>query len=390
MTRNDPRPSGTDAGVTTLSRAQALALRLSAVRSRTWDLVAPVAPEDLDRVRDPLMSPLSWDLGHIAAYEDLWLCHRAGGLPLLRDDLADVYDAFETPRAVRGDQPYLRHGDARAYMDQVRGRSLSILSTLDDTFLAELVAEHELQHQETMLQALQLAPAGAYHPPAIVAEPRQVGGDGVVELEGGQVELGAPREGFAYDNERPAHTAEIEPCALGAWPVTCGAWAAWIADGGYARRKWWSEAGWAWRNAEHARRPRYWTADGKVRWFDRVEPIDDARPVLNVSFWEAEAFARAHGARLPREAEWEAARRADLLEGVGAGWEWTQTPFDGYAGFRAHPYREYSEVFFGDRYRVLRGGSFATHPTVARPTFRNWDLPQRRQIFTTVRLAFDA
>ena len=164
--------------------------------------------------------------------------------------------------------------------------------------------------------------------------------------------------------------------------------------GGYERREWWSQEGWAWKQ-EH-----------DITHHPAVAAGHPEAPVCHVSWFEADAFARAHGARLPTEAEWEKAAtwtrpepggtegstREDtgVLAAVGQVWEWTQSPFRGYPGFVAYPYREYSEVFFGDAYRVLRGGSWATHPRVASLSFRNWDLPQRRQIFAGLRLAQDA
>src|SRR4051812_18619394 len=234
------------------------------------------------------MSPLSWDLGHIAAYEDLWVCHRAGGLPLLRPRLAEVYDAFETPRAARGDAPYLRRNDALDYQAAVRRRALAVLAAGSAGEYAQLVAEHEGQHCETMLQALQLAPAGTYRPP----EWLRVGGpmpDGAPpELVGaGEATIGAAQAGFAYDNERPRHAIELDAFAIDPFPVVAGAWRAWMEDGGYARREWWSEEGWAWRIAEGAERPLAWTADGRVRLFDEVAPLDPARPVMHVCSYEA-------------------------------------------------------------------------------------------------------
>ena len=372
---------------------------LSEARERTLALVADVSDEDLDRVHDPLMSPLVWDLGHIAAFEDLWLNQRAGGLEPLEPDLAIVYDADEIPRAQRGDIPYLRRDDAIAYMAAVRERTLGVSAP---EFLWEMVLQHEHQHNETMLQTLQLAGQGTFSPDYRAAAAGRPAG-GSLAVEAGPFEMGFAGNGFAYDNERPAHEVDLPAFEIDAAPVTNAAFAEFVADGGYARRSLWSEAGWDWRTRGGATRPLYWTANGAERRFERVEPLEPDLPVMHVSWFEADAFARWRGARLPTEAEWEKAAKLHGAQGghldqldfgpgpagpfVGDCWEWTASTFEGYPGFEAFPYREYSEVFFGDGYRVLRGASWATRPSVARATFRNWDLPERRQIFAGFRCA---
>jgi iron(II)-dependent oxidoreductase len=330
---------------------------LERVRARTLALVDHLAAADLERVLDPLMSPLVWDLAHIAAYEDLWLCARHGDRPLLRPDLAALYDAFETPRAVRGDLPLLDTPGAFDYLADVRARTLAVLDEREagDGTLLELVARHELQHTETMRQAMAL---GGLLPPGEPPSGPTGGREGWVAVPAGSFPMGAGPEGFAYDNERPRHRVDIRAFAIARRPVTNAAWRAWVE------------------------------ADGREDGSTAATGHPDA-PVCHVSWHDADAFARAHGARLPTEAEWETARALGALDDVGHVWEWTASPFVGYPGFRAHPYREYSEVFFGDEYRVLRGGSWATDRRVATPTFRNWDLPQRRQIFAGLRLARD-
>ena len=375
---------------------------LAEARERTLLLVEPVSDPDLDRVHDPLMSPLVWDLGHIAAYEDVWVCHRTGGLDLLRPDLAELYDAFETPRAKRGDTPYLRRAEALDYMAAVRERSLEVLAaTGADHHVWHLVAQHEHQHDETMLQTLQLADPGAFAPERPV-----VGGTaaaGTLTLPGGQVETGHAGAGFVYDNELPRHPVELAPFAIDRAPVTNAAYLEFIDDDGYQREELWSEQGWAHRLRGRWERPLYWTPDEGIRRFDREVELEPDLPVMHVSWFEADAFARWRGARLPSEAEWEhAAEVAGAEHGnldqldfgpgpagpfVGDCWEWTAGEFRGYPGFAPFPYREYSEVFFDRGYRVLRGASWATRPAVARETFRNWDLPQRRQIFAGFRCA---
>jgi iron(II)-dependent oxidoreductase len=375
---------------------------LDEARSRTLALVEPVSEADLDRQHHPLMSPLVWDLGHIAAFEDLWVCREAG-LELLRPDLAEVYDATETPRPKRVDLPYLRRNEAVAYMGAVRERMLASLDSVPP-FIVEMLLQHEHQHNETMLQTLQLAEPGVYAPPR--TRPSGAAGAGSVAVAGGPAQIGFEGDGFAYDNERPRHRVELDAYRIDRAPVTNARFLEFVEDGGYGRRELWSEEGWALREREGWERPLYWTAEGGERRFDSIEPLAGDLPVMHVSWFEADAYARWRGARLPTEAEWEHA--ASLFEPergaldqldfgpgpagpfVGDCWEWTASEFGGYPGFEAYPYAEYSEIFFGDGYRVLRGASWGTRPSVARPTFRNWDHPQRRQIFAGFRCAEDA
>lgn len=394
--------------------AAATLATLDEARRETLALIAHLDDGELERTLSPIMSPLVWDLAHIAAYEDLWLAHRHAGLELLRPDLTELYDAFETPRSLRGEVELLSAPQARAYMEEVRERvaGATVREGVGDGLLHELVLRHELQHTETMRQTMAIV---GLLPPG---EPRLrplAGADGWRELPAGNFMMGAGPEGFAYDNERPRHRAETPAFRIARRPVSNASWLRFSEGGGYERREWWSEEGWAWKE-EYDITHHLSVADARVGGLEWAGGAGGV-PISHVSWFEADAFARAHDARLPTEAEWERAATWDqpspdeageaprnggahaiggagghnsgALEGVGQVWEWTGSSFRGYPGFAPHPYREYSEVFFGEAYRVLRGGSWATSPRVAGPTFRNWDLPLRRQIFAGVRLARD-
>jgi iron(II)-dependent oxidoreductase len=370
--------------VTSGSR-DAIADLLSEARERTLELIEPLDDEQLNRVYSPLLSPLAWDLGHIANFEELWLVQTIGDREPLHGELGRFYDAIENPRKTRGELPILRDAELRAYMADVRERTLEVLATVElgpdadhpllrEGFVYEMLLAHEHQHNETMLQLLQMV--DGYELPRRYVEKRSVSvprRPEAVLVAAGEHEIGAPPRGFAYDNERPRHTVELGAFEIDRTPVANGAYTEFM-------------------EATEAEPPRYWEADGAGGWVDTArggrEPVDPARPVVHLSWDQADAFARWAGKRLPSEHEWEAAR--PRLDAVGHGWEWTSSHFLAYPGFEAFPYREYSEVFFGGTYRVLRGSSWATHPRVVRPSFRNWDLPQRSQIFAGLRCARDA
>jgi iron(II)-dependent oxidoreductase len=244
---------------------------------------------------------------------------------------------------------------------------------LREGFVYEMLLAHELQHNETMLQLLQMVEG--YEPPAADLDPGAPAdpeGPETISVEEGEYAIGAPARGFAYDNERPRHTVSLEAFEIDRAPVTNAGYAAFLEEAGSEPPLYWEHEDDAWVDTARGRRA----------------PIEPSLPVIHVSWHQADAFARWAGKRLPSEHEWEAAR--PRLEGVGHGWEWTSSSFLAYPGFEAFPYREYSEVFFGDEYKVLRGSSWATHPHVVRPSFRNWDLPQRNQLFAGLRCARDA
>jgi iron(II)-dependent oxidoreductase len=406
---------------------QELAAALTRARETTLRLVEPVADEQLVAQVSPIMSPLVWDLAHIGWFEELWLIRRVADDEPSLERLDDLYDAFQQSRGQRSRLPILTPTEARAYLETVRRHALRVLegTQLEESdplfrgaYVYGLVLQHERQHQETMLQTLQLsgvAYATLSHD-ELQAPPRPED----VLVPSGAFTFGTNDQPWAYDNEQPAHVVELPAFRIERYPVTNERFAEFLEDGGYRKRRYWSDDGWEWLQEERVQAPLSWQR-GRGGWnrrrFGRWEPVPPAEPVQHISFYEAEAVAAWAGKRLPTEAEWEkAAQRADSDGNANLGreslgplpvarratssvgcecmlgdvWEWTSSPFTGYPGFTAFPYAEYSEVFFGNEHRVLRGGSWATDPLVARITFRNWDYPQRRQLFSGVRLAADA
>ncbi len=422
-----------------------LAGELTEARERTLRLLAPLSDDDLRRQHDPLMSPPLWDLGHIAAFEELWLTRNLSG-QIEFSEMPGLYNPFEHPRRVRGKLALPGLAEARETMDRTRRSVLERLATADfdsgpallrDAYVYRMVLQHEYQHDETILQTLQLKQGEPYHPLERRAVPAGRGlASGMVRFPGGTVELGTDDRSAAYDNERPRHRLQLAPFSIDVTPVTNGDYLKFIEAGGYHRRELWSDEGWRWLQEADVSAPKHWsrTADGwTTRTMDLVRPLDDARPVCHVCWYEAEAYAGFVGKRLPTEAEWETAASWDPATGaarrypwgddvwtpelanldqlafdtapigayprnisplgcygmIGDVWEWTATDFHAYPGFEPFPYREYSEAFFGTEYKVLRGGSWATRPGAVRSTFRNWDYPIRRQIFSGFRCASD-
>jgi len=422
-----------------------IAQLLAEARERTLLLISVLSDDDLHMQHDPLMSPIIWDVGHIAHFEELWLTQNLDG-PIEFSEMPGLYNPFEHPRATRAALPLPTLAQMMTRLEEIRARVLDRLDKIEwndnnpllkGGYVYNMVLQHEYQHNETILQTLQLKKGDPYRAPRSTTFPRRsLTAGGMVRFDSAHVTIGTTDRTRAYDNERPQHEVYVRSFLIDRAPVTNGRYLDFMDDDGYARNDLWSPAGRRWLAESGAVSPKYWTRDGDgwiTRTMDLIRPVDATRPVCHVCYHEAEAFAKWDGSRLPTEVEWEAAatwdpvtQRArifpwgdfdpdskaanidqlsfdtapvgtyDALSPIGCYgmigdvWEWTSSDFAGYPGFRSFPYKEYSEEFFGTDYKVLRGGSWATRPGAIRSTFRNWDYPIRRQIFSGFRCARDA
>lgn len=436
-----------------------LATWVADARRRTLDLARSLAAGELLGPRLAIVNPPLWELGHVAWFQERWALRHAAGRPPFRADADALYDSTAIPHDTRWSLPLPCLAETVAYLRATSTAVLGVLQALrpEERYFVELSVLHEDMHAEALAFSRQTL---GWAPPALAdvaregaperGEPgegaRGRAGDrgapadraargegdlpGDARVPGGAFLLGSPPdEPFVFDNEKWAHEVSVAPFSIARAPVTQAAYAAFVDEGGYARRELWSEAGWAWRAAAGAEAPAYWTREGgawRRRDFDRLVPLEPHRPVVNVCLHEAEAYCRFAGRRLPSELEWEVAAagepgregrlaprkrrfpwgdapagpdRAHLdfralhpidvgalpagdsafgcRQMIGNVWEWTASAFVPYPAFSPDPYREYSAPWFRT-HQSVRGGSFATTGRLARNTFRNFYEPHRR------------
>ena len=333
-----------------------------------------------------IVNPPLWELGHVAWFQEFWL-HRGGSFdaPSMLPHADRWYDSARVAHDTRWALDLPDWPATRAYFDAVLERSLSLLEcdlqTDAHAYFAQLAIFHQDMHNEAFSYTWQTL---AYPMPVTFTEPRPPAAADI-EFPAARIVLGArPGSGFAFDNEKWAHEVGVPAFGIAKCAVSNAQFRGFVDDGGYARREFWSEAGWAMRERLALAHPRYWRrdADGwSVRRFKYWTPLESNEPVRHVSCHEAEAYCRWAGRRLPSEAEWEyAASSAGGLD-CGRVWEWTSSRFGPYPGFVADPYKEYSAPWFVEEHRVLRGGSFATPPRLLRTTWRNFYKPERADMF---------
>jgi iron(II)-dependent oxidoreductase len=422
-----------------------LAAALTATRNKTLALLNRVPDAFLKtRVHD-FYSPVGWHFGHIGMTEEFWVCGHALGLPPLDADLSFLF--ANLPENSKDNRVHLPSRDEIiTYLSATRDRTLAALKSADLTssnpllangFAWEFARQHECQHQETIAEMLQLIYKAIGAEADVADDLRQAHGTStateMISLPGGTFTMGS-NDCYGYDNEKCAHPVTVASFALDRTTVTAHQWRDFMSDGGYERPELWTADGWRWRIAEQATRPEYWqpTRRGDSFFYYGINgprPIHPNEPVSAISWFEADAFARWAGKRLPTEAEWEYAARFDpatehsrlwpwgdvcedhadfdilhdgplpvgsfpggasafgLQDMAGSVWEWTATPFSPYPGFEAFPYDGYSKEHMDGRHFVCRGGSWATSGTILRSAFRNWYIPGYRQGFLGLRCA---
>lgn len=433
-------------------------------RRRTLALVSDLDERQLMGPRVAIVNPLRWEVGHVAWFQEFWVLRHARGEEPLRADGDGLYDSFRVAHDTRWDLPLPSMVETLEYAEQVFDRVVARLAwrepSREEAYFHRLAIFHEDMHGEAFTYTRQTLgyprPELSFAPPDALrsadgsilngaAPPgRDVGSgstccsnsaNGDAELPGGTFLLGASdRLPFVFDNEKWAHPVELRPFRIARAPVTNREFVAFVGGGGYRERRWWSDAGWDWKERAAAAHPVYWRKGAGANWqrrdFDRWVPLEDEHPVLHVSRHEAEAYCRFAGRRLPTEAEWEmaaahdpaspsrhkrlypwgggppSAARANLdgralgtipAAALAAGdsaagcrqllgnvWEWTASDFGPYPGFAVDPYKEYSAPWFGT-HKVLRGGSWATPGRLLRNTWRNFYTPDRRDIFAGFR-----
>jgi ergothioneine biosynthesis protein EgtB len=419
-----------------------LAVELRDVRERTCRLTEDLSGDQLMGPMLPIVNPVLWEIGHVGWFHEFWTLRHVHGRPSLLERSDRLWNSSTVAHDTRWDLDLPDRDGVFGYMADVLDRQLDRLGgdvAAPARYFYELAIRHEDMHVEALAYTRQTLgygrPAGLGDPPA----------DGAgawpddVEVPGGRWRLGStPDDGFVFDNEKWAHAVELTPFRIAKAPVTNAEFAAFVDDGGYRRREFWSEAGWAWRAGAGAEKPVYWVARDGGAWtwrrYGRVEPLAAHAPVVFVNWYEAEAWCRWAKRRLPTEAEWEAAaigepagdrsRLADVKrrwpwgdatpmrehanldfawgepigvaacalgdsafgcrQMIGNVWEWTSSDFRPFAGFSADPYEDYSQPWFGTR-KVLRGGAWATSARIARPLYRNFFTPDRNDVIAGFR-----
>jgi len=387
---------------------------MAEVRASTLQLFTEIDDHDFRRQIHKDFSPIGWHLGHIGVTESYWILQQCKK----ESSLSSFYDSFftptDTPKANRANLP--ARAEILSYLSTVREKVFAFLAQasfapdhalLNGANIFHMLIQHEEQHNETILLILQMLTAEQHDRAPVLPSStrtslrpfplaREAGKllrkeHEMVLVPAGAFFMGSNNTAETLDNERPQYEVKVTDFLIDRRPVTNRDFLHFIEAGGYHTPVWWTPEGWQWRERHEVEHPLYWRQPSKGEWLEvgltQSERLQLESPVMCVSWYEADAYARFAGQRLPTEAEWEKAAVDGVLEESSRVWEWAATWFHPYPGFAAHPYAGYSVPYFDQQHRVLRGGSWATRPHIRRATFRNWYHPSVREIFAGLRCA---
>ncbi len=334
-----------------------------------------------------ILNPPLWELGHIGWFQEHW-CLRDGDLsqPSLLGGSDELFNSTEVIHQQRWSLPLPDLAATKSYVSAVFDKASEKLAQCDGSeaamYFHRLSHFHEAMHLDAFLYSWQTV--GYPRPTMLGPIPVLTGTHFELPIDAGTIELGAAQgSGFCFDNEKWATRVDVDAFSIDAEPVTNGQFAQFVSDGGYKNSAYWAPEYFAKLDKETRRMPLYWSKQGDTffrRYFDTTTPLVNEQPMLNVSAFEAQAYCAWAGRSLPTEAQWVLATQEPSFRWRSIAWEWTSTPFEPLPGFSADPYKEYSEPWFYT-HRVVRGGSFATHPTLVQPNFRNFYLPERADPF---------
>ncbi|WP_296653402.1 selenoneine synthase SenA [Paraburkholderia sp.] len=383
---------------------------------QTWSILENLTPVQWQVPCDPGINPPLWEYGHIAWFTEHWILRDPqpgpqGRFVATRPSLLASADRwFDSARVAHDDRWHLDLpplAQIMAYVEtvlaQVRAKLATVSDSDDDLYYFRLALYHEDMHAEALTYMRQTLDY-ALHAPLAMSPHERAAGAREVALGRETFMMGGARDaGFVFDNEKWQHAVTVGPAQIDRQCVSNGDYAEFVAADGYRDERWWSGDGIAWLKRSGLAAPRRWRKAERTsereparggaenweqrweqRWFGRWEPLALALPVCHVNAYEAEAFCRWKGRRLPTEAEWEYAACHDLIDWGGSVWEWTADPLVPYAGFSADPYADYSAPWF-DTHRSVRGASFATRVRMCNPRYRNFYLPHRNDVFVGFR-----